>query len=342
MKPKNPKVTVLMPVYNAEKYLREAIESILSQTFKNFEFLIINDGSTDKSKDVILSYNDPRIIYSENSKNLGIAKTLNKGMNLARGNYIARMDGDDISHPDRLQEQIEFMDDNRHVGVCGTWLQTINNNKEEIWKSPIAHEEIRSLMLFHDAIYHPTVVIRRDIIKKHNLRYSESIRYAEDYEFWTRTTKYTRLSNLQEVLLYHRVYHNKHIDAYLKIQEKSADRVRLSQLYKLGIRPDQHEFSIHMAISCWRFKPEKKFVTATKKWLEKLLLSNCRANQYHHDIFAKVIADKWFVTCINAAQLGLWTWTTYWKSSLSKYFSPPLSQKIQLALLCTIKWKPQK
>ena len=165
MKPKNPKVTVLMPVYNAEKYLREAIESILSQTFKNFEFLIINDGSTDKSKDAILSYNDPRIIYSENSKNLGIAKTLNKGMNLARGNYIARMDGDDISHPDRLQEQIEFMDDNRHVGVCGTWLQTINNNKEEIWKSPIAHEEIRSLMLFHDAIYHPTVVIRRDIIK---------------------------------------------------------------------------------------------------------------------------------------------------------------------------------
>jgi len=117
---KEPKVTVLMPVYNGEKYLNEAIDSILGQTFKDFKFLIINDGSTDGTADILKSYKDSRIKVTNNEKNIGLTKSLNKGLKMAKSEYIARMDADDISLPTRLQKQVEFMDSHPKVGVCGT------------------------------------------------------------------------------------------------------------------------------------------------------------------------------------------------------------------------------
>ena len=119
----NPKVTVLMPVYNGEKYLKEAITSILLQTFDDFEFLIINDGSSDASVDIIQSFRDPRIRLVHNDTNIGLIATLNKGLKLAHGKYVARMDQDDISLPRRLEKQTYFMDNNPDVGVCGTWIK---------------------------------------------------------------------------------------------------------------------------------------------------------------------------------------------------------------------------
>ena len=115
----NPKVTVLMPVYNCEKYLRESIESILNQTFKDFEFLIINDGSSDKSAEIVESYNDNRINFVQNEKNIGLAASLNRGLDIAKGEYIARMDADDISLPERLEKQVRFMETNPQIGICG-------------------------------------------------------------------------------------------------------------------------------------------------------------------------------------------------------------------------------
>ena len=128
------KATVLMPVYNAEKYVAEAIDSILNQTFNDFEFLIINDGSTDNSLDIIKSYDDPRITIINNETNLGLSHTLNKGIELARGEYIIRMDADDISLSIRLEKQIEFMDSNQHIGICGSWIQTFDKSgNQSIW-----------------------------------------------------------------------------------------------------------------------------------------------------------------------------------------------------------------
>ena len=115
-------VTVLMPVYNGEMYLREAIDSILHQTFTDFEFLIINDGSTDNSETIILSYDDSRIRYEKNDSNLKLIATLNKGIELAKGKYIVRMDADDISIPDRIEKQVAFLEKNPDVGICGSWF----------------------------------------------------------------------------------------------------------------------------------------------------------------------------------------------------------------------------
>ncbi len=116
-----------MSVYNGDMYLKEAIESILNQTFTDFEFLIINDGSIDKSEKVIKSYSDKRIRYYKNSKNLGLAASLNKGVGLSKAKYLARMDGDDVSYPNRLEKQVNFMDVNPEIDVCGTWVKHLEN-----------------------------------------------------------------------------------------------------------------------------------------------------------------------------------------------------------------------
>ena len=119
-----PKVTVVMPVYNTNpEFLRQTIDSILNQSFRDFEFLIINDASTTNVKDVILSYNDKRIVYVENEQNLGISKTSNKALQLAKGQYIARQDHDDISEPDRLMKQVRILDENPEIGVCGCFFK---------------------------------------------------------------------------------------------------------------------------------------------------------------------------------------------------------------------------
>ncbi len=150
---KIPLISVVMPVYNSEKYLEEAINSILNQTFTDFEFIILNDGSTDKTEDIILSYSDSRILYIKNKTNLQIVKTLNKGIELASGKYIARMDSDDISSPERFEKLIEFMENNHEIDICSTWLETFGNRKK-IWKNPLSHEEIKATLLFNSAKVH--------------------------------------------------------------------------------------------------------------------------------------------------------------------------------------------
>ena len=122
------KISVLMPAYNAEKYIGEAIESILNQTYKDFEFIIINDGSIDRTEDIILSYDDPRIIYLKNKENSGIVASLNNGLKQAKGQYVARMDADDISLPTRFEKQLQYMESNQHIFVLGTSLILFGEN----------------------------------------------------------------------------------------------------------------------------------------------------------------------------------------------------------------------
>ena len=155
-----PMISVIMPVYNGEKYLCEAIDSILNQTYTDFEFIILNDGSTDKTEEIILSYDDPRIVYVKNETNLQIVKTLNKGIALAKGKYIARMDADDISLPERFEKQLKFMEQYPSIDVCGTWMRIIDKPKQ-VWTYPEKHEEIKAQLLFNTPLSHPTLIIKK-------------------------------------------------------------------------------------------------------------------------------------------------------------------------------------
>lgn len=290
-----PKVTVLMPVYNAKNYVREAVDSILNQTFRNFELLIINDGSVDTTQSILSSYKDPRIRIITHKKNMGIVRCLNEGLSLAQSTYIARMDADDIALPSRLEKQVAFMDKHPGIAVCGTWLKAIFDTKSEIWKVPVSHNEIQSLMLFHDAVFHPTVMMRIEIIKKYNFQYKTTYPYAEDYELWLRMMGRSRFANTPEVLLLHRIHQHVHQDDYLAIQQKSAAKIQRPQIYSLGIHPNKNEMEIHTAISNWNLQSNPSFVHAAEKWLMKLMVENLKTNKYPYGSFIKLLLYKWFL-----------------------------------------------
>lgn len=191
-----------MPVYNGEKYLSEAIDSILNQTFTDFEFLIINDGSTDDSVKIIQSYEDTRIRLIHNETNLKLIATLNKGIEVARGEYIARMDADDISLPDRLAKQFDFLNANSKVGVLGCAVKLIDHSgsQDQIMRFPSAHGFLRWSLFFYCPIAHPSVMMRRVLVSDAG-GYRSTMLHVEDYDLWWRLSQKTRLSNLQEVLL---------------------------------------------------------------------------------------------------------------------------------------------
>ena len=203
MSNENPKVTVLMPVYNGEKYLREAIDSILNQTFTDFEFLIVNDGSTDGSVDIINSYSDPRIRLINNETNLKLPAALNRGLDAARGQYIARMDCDDISLPERLARQVAFMDNYPAYGLCGTNMIIVTIEKQVIgqcWGDTSVPFEW--ILLWENPIAHPTVMLRREVLDTFNLRYRELL--SEDTDLWSRLVLHARIIRLHADLLYYR------------------------------------------------------------------------------------------------------------------------------------------
>jgi glycosyltransferase involved in cell wall biosynthesis len=198
----SPKITVLMPVYNGEKYLREAIESILCQTYTDFEFLIINDGSTDNSRKIIESYSDHRINLINNPTNIKLIKTLNKGLEIARGEYIARMDCDDISMPERFAKQVAFMDDHKEVGLLGTSFNLIDS--KGIYSGqyivPLEHNLLCWSLCFYCPICHPSVMLRKDVVCSAGGYDAECV-HAEDYELWYRLSKKSIIANLPDVLL---------------------------------------------------------------------------------------------------------------------------------------------
>lgn len=232
----NPKVTVLMPVYNAEKYVGEAINSILNQTFIDFEFLIINDGSTDNSLDVIKSFDDLRIKLINNEMNLGISPTLNKGIDIAQGDYLARMDADDISLSIRLEKQVEFMDSHQHIGICGSWVQTFDKSGDQsIWKYPQTHEELLFLLLFNTCFAHPSVCIRKQVFLDSKLRYRQEFVPAEDYYLWAELASITQFFNLQEVLLRYR-FSETQISNDSLLRQKNVSMIKRKVLNDIGVK----------------------------------------------------------------------------------------------------------
>jgi glycosyltransferase involved in cell wall biosynthesis len=247
-----PRITVLMPVYNAARFLREAIDSILEQSFRHFEFLIIDDGSTDNSVSIIKSYNDPRIRLYLNEKNLGITPTLNKGIGLASCELIARMDADDISNPHRLQKQFGYMKRNPDCALLSTWARVISEDKKLIRLERYRSNFYYYNLTFECWMYHPTIMFRKTAVEAVGLY---GMPYSEDYDlFWKVSTKF-RIGNLAEPLVDYRISSSS-LNTVLKKAEYDAANERnvLRNIrYYLG-----QDFQIsHSALECVRhnFRP---------------------------------------------------------------------------------------
>jgi len=199
-----------MPVLNGEKYLKLAIESILSQSYKDFEFIIIDDGSTDKTEQIIKSYKDPRIVYIKNPSNLGLSKSYNIGIKVAQGQYVTRMDADDISTKNRFEKQLNFLIQHKSIGIVGSSVTLIDENDKQlkIHSRPTNHLEIKWASLFSTPLVHPSIMGYTEIFKKNP--YDENLKNSEDYELWSRLlfTTNVRLANIQEPLLLYRLSSN--------------------------------------------------------------------------------------------------------------------------------------
>jgi len=198
----NPKISVLMPVFNAEKFLKEAIDSILNQTFTDFEFIIINDGSTDNSEKIIMSYDDNRIRYYKNKNNLGVARTLNKGLKLAKAKYIARMDADDISLPDRFELQYKRLKMDRSLVIISSHFNWINEkgNYNSAYRLASSPEEIFYELQFRNCLGHSTVIFNKEIIVNEFRGYDEKYE-AEDNDLWLRVSKKYKIVKVKKVLM---------------------------------------------------------------------------------------------------------------------------------------------
>ena len=200
----NPKVSVIMSVYNGEKYLQEAIESILNQTFENFEFIIVNDAATDKTKEILECYKekDSRIRIITNTVNIGLTKSLNKIIKRASGVYLARMDADDIALPQRLEKQVDFLRVHPEVGLLGTSSFEINKKGDIINKKkiPVLDSDIRFALIKSNPFFHSSVMMRKAILEKAG-GYDKNIEISQDYELWFRIAKETKMANLDEFLM---------------------------------------------------------------------------------------------------------------------------------------------
>lgn len=203
-----PKVSVILPVYNGEKYLKEAVDSILAQTFTDFELLLINDGSTDGSEAVLQGYKDERIVYVKNEKNTGLIHTLNKAINLAKGEYIARMDADDLALPERLQKQLSRLEKSG-AAVLFTRVKLMDAGGKPLppWQDDaanVAPQRIKNFLKSDNCLAHPTVMGKTTLFKKYGYRYNQ--KYSEDYDLWLRLlADGLRIEKLEEPLLLHRI-----------------------------------------------------------------------------------------------------------------------------------------
>ena len=304
-----PKVSVLIPVYNAGQYLAQAIDSILSQTFKDWELILINDGSTDNSEAIIGRYDDERIYYLKNETNLGLIKTLNKGIDYCHGEYIARMDADDISQPDRFRQQIRFLDKNPAYAMCGTDAAVIDNagNRTGKIRNLSDNDYLQVNLLFSPPFIHPSVMIRREIL--HHNRYNEGYKHVEDYELWTRIAKLGKIANISKDLLKYR-WHDSNVSVVNnEAQEEWKDRVIANQLEALGIQPSKEELYYHkITFKLYQIgnKQDTKEASATdiSIWFSKLSQHNKIKKVYKQSDLTAFLWSRWVVLCISQKKYG--------------------------------------
>ena len=309
-----------MPVYNAAKYLNETINSVLNQTFDDFEFLIIDDGSTDNSVEILYSHNDPRIKILINEKNIGYVKTLNKLIDLSKGEYIARQDNDDLSLPDRIEKQVFFLNTNKDVGVCGTNAFTFGT-KTKMTRLPITDDEIRAYMIINTPFIHPSIMYRKSIFDVLKIgKYNEDLCPAEDYAMWFEISKKTKLANLPEPLLKYRWHDTNTSQLKKNIQIEKANNIRKEILdYTLSYQISTEESQLFEIISNPNLANEKD-LKSVEETFTKILEKNSVIGYYNDSAITNLFFYFWTKIFFKSQNIALSTkFSIYFKSSLFNF-----------------------
>lgn len=290
--PKGPLVSVVMAAWNEEKYIGEAIESVLAQSYSNFEFIIVNDGSTDNTKQIIQSYCDPRIRYIENEQNLKLIASLNKGLGLAQGTYIARMDADDICVLNRLEKQVAFMESHPEIGISGAQL-TVFGNENGMMKYPFTHNDIALRLFITSCFGNNVVIFRKELLEKHALYFPQGYFHAEDYKCWTNWIRHTRLANLSDALVNYRSHAGSVSVKNRKMQRETRDRIRAEYVTEVFGLENNKEIASDFTgrLSLKRIRASR-FILARNKALAV----------FNHEEMYRVVNDLWYSDALEHAE----------------------------------------
>lgn len=321
-----PLVSVLMPVYNGAQYIGAAIESVMNQSYSHFELIIIDDGSTDSTREVITRYQDTRISLTVQDRNHGLVYTRNNGLSKARGDYISMLDADDIALPARLMEQISFLESHTDYSMVGSRLRVIDQTGKltgENWDYSFPVESINSRMLFHNCFAQSAVCIRRSLLS--GCVYRPEYPSAEDYDLWVRIAKTGKVWNLPQYLLLHRRYSQSTSAVHSTVVEDAVCRIVTEQLLELGIVPNKCELSLHRSVgekisSEW----SSERLLNLEIWLQKLYQANQNKKLYPVAAFNDVIVDRWFCACREASLNGINISGIYFRSPLQRIGSRAL------------------
>ena len=324
-----------MTVYNGEKFLREAIDSILGQTFSDFEFIIVDDGSTDNSRDIIRSYTDPRIRVIENERNLGVSASRNKGMKMSRGKYIALMDADDISLADRFYKQYCFMEENPDVDVLGGRIEYFGG-RSTVSSPPISHDEIMTSLLFRTSLHVISAFIRKTALLRFNEFYDTRYNISEDGEYWIRLSlKGATFANMNDVLVRYRWHKNNTSTRYRKEQIEISSRIRAHYLNHLGINnTEEHLHTFYLLKK--RTRLSKKQIEDLRALFIEIHAANATMHFFPVSALEKQLSRKWFETLYLSTHNGLWAWLTYHKEPMLKHHRAGLPAHAKFFVKCCL------
>ncbi len=301
----NPLISVLMPVYNGQQYLAEAIESILNQTYWHFELLLLDDGSSDNSAQIIKGFNDSRIVYIKNETNKGLIYTLNRGVGLAKGTFIARMDADDVSVANRFEKQIqEFQKDERLV-ICGSFIKTFGNGVEQyISHMPVTNAQILASIFFTCPFAHPSVMIRKDSILQLNEIYREDYKHSEDYDLWSRLVFVGNSKNIPEFLLNYRVHDKQVSTVFEEHKYQSVAKIQANLMSRFNIELSEVEAKFLLNLFKGISIQDKQYLYSGLAFLDKLHRQFALKYPSYIEEHSRVLVSRWIKICGNSG-MGL-------------------------------------
>ncbi|MDO8586167.1 MAG: glycosyltransferase family A protein [Armatimonadota bacterium] len=315
-----PTVSVVMAVYNSAEYLPEAIDSILNQSFQDFELLAVDDGSTDGSADILARYEKQdsrvRVLRQENS---GIAASRNNALRHARGNYVAVMDSDDVSLPDRLAKQVALLENNPEIGFCGVSCSFFGDLGEFVGACPPTDpRKLKCRMLFLMTISNTSIMMRRELIAKHSLYYDAGFPVGEDYDLITRLLPHCEPANIPEVLMKIRT----HADSITRRYSDEECYRYLSTIHGrflriMGIEPSDKELAIHLSMCTHAFPPKSlEDLDDLERWLFRLIDANEKAAIFDREELSALLAERWISMCAMTDVFLLAKWRKFRSSEL--------------------------
>jgi len=315
-----PTVTVLMPVLNAETFLEDTLNSIWAQTFTDFELLAVDDGSTDRTPEILAACRDPRLRVLRNESRLKLSGALNRGLDEARGAWIARMDADDRMHPDRLIQQVAYLETHPEVGCCGGWIRPFGKGSGGIHRFPSGAEAVKAFSLFYTPFAHPAVMFRREWFSREALRYDGSFYPTEDYELWSRAISRFPCDNLPRVLVDYRIHAKSMTGGEWSDMDAQTVRIQRQILKQLKMDPSEEELKVHRAASMGTMLPAPESFSQAESWLLKLEEANKRCEIYEAEALEDILHYVWFRMTMGVVRTLKGTaWKLYSSSPLASY-----------------------